>query len=183
MSSTGWFVLLVAAVGVERIIELVVSERHIRWAKARGGVEVGRGHYPAMVVLHVGLLVGSVLEVVMLQRVFYPWLGWPMLVGVVAAQTLRWWCIGTLGKQWNTRIVVVPGAGRVASGPYRKLRHPNYVAVAAEGVCLPLVHTAGITATVFTVANGLLMRARVTTENEALRMLDEPPTLKTAAPQ
>jgi methyltransferase len=81
-----------------------------------------------MVVLHVGLLVGSVAEVVLLGRVFLPWLGWPMLAGVVAAQALRWWCIRTLGPQWNTRVVVVPGAQRVNTGPYRYLRHPNYVA-------------------------------------------------------
>lgn len=171
MTSTAWFVLLVAAVGVERVVELVISQRHITWAMARGGVEVGRDHYAAMVVIHVGLLVGSVVEVVVLGRVFLPWLGWPALVGVVLAQGLRWWCIGTLGRQWNTRIVVVPGAGRVTTGPYRWLRHPNYVAVAVEGVCLPLVHTAWITATTFTVANAWVMRRRVTAENRALALL------------
>lgn len=171
MTSTAWFVLLVAAVGVERVVELVISQRHVTWAKARGGVEIGRDHYPAMVAIHVGLLAGSIVEVVVLGRVFLPWLGWPALVGVVLAQGLRWWCIGTLGRQWNTRIVVVPGAGRVTTGPYRWLRHPNYVAVAVEGVCLPLVHTAWITATTFTVANAWVMRRRVTTENRALAML------------
>src|SRR5829696_2067297 len=75
MTSIGWFIALVAAVGVERLVELVLSQRHIAWAKAQGGVEVGAGHYPAMVVLHVGLLVGSVLEVVVLSRAFYPQLG------------------------------------------------------------------------------------------------------------
>jgi methyltransferase len=173
VTSTAWFVLLVAAVGLERLVELVVSQRHIAWATARGGVEVGRDHYPAMVAIHVGLLVGSVVEVVVLGRVFFPWLGWPALGGVVLAQCLRWWCIATLGRQWNTRIVVVPGAGRVTSGPYRRLRHPNYVAVAVEGVCLPLVHTAWVTATIFTLANAWVMRQRVTAENRALALLDD----------
>lgn len=166
--------LLVAAVGVERLVELVVSQRHIAWAMERGGVELGRSHYPAMVMIHVGLLVGSVVEVVVLGRAFFPWLGWPALGGVVLAQGLRWWCIATLGQQWNTRIVVVPGAGRVTTGPYRWLRHPNYVAVAVEGVCLPLVHTAWITATTFTVANAWVMRQRVTAENRALALLGGP---------
>ena len=172
MSSTTWFVVLVLAVSVERLFELSISQRHIAWAKARGGVEVAGGHYPAMVLLHVGLLVGSVVEVVVLSRAFYPWLGWVMFVGVLVAQGLRWWCIGALRQQWNTRVVVVPGAGRVTSGPYRFARHPNYVAVATEGVCLPLVHTAWITAAVFTVCNAVLMRTRITAEDRALKMLD-----------
>jgi methyltransferase len=172
MTSTGWFVLLVAAVGVERIVELVISQRHIAWAKARGGIEVGRAHYPAMVAIHLWLLVGSVLEVVLLSRVFLPWLGWPALVGVLLAQGLRWWCIATLGPQWNTRVVVVPGAGRVAAGPYRWLRHPNYLAVVVEGVCLPLVHTAWITASTFTVANAWVLRRRIAVEDAALRQLE-----------
>jgi methyltransferase len=101
-----------------------------------------------------------------------------MLVGVVCAQALRWWCIRTLGMQWNTRVVVAPGAGRVAAGPYRRLRHPNYVAVTVEGFCLPLVHTAWITATVFSVCNAFLLRARIRAENRALALLDD----TTAAP-
>jgi methyltransferase len=172
VTSTGWFVVLIAAVGVERLIELVVSQRHVAWALARGGVEYGRGHYPAMVVLHVGLLVGAVAEVVLLDRIFLPWLGWPMLVLVLLAQGLRWWCIVTLGPQWNTRVVVVPGAGRVTSGPYRWLRHPNYVAVAVEGASLPLVHTAWITSTVFTVLNAFLLRTRIGVEHRALALVD-----------
>ncbi|MGB2838814.1 MAG: isoprenylcysteine carboxylmethyltransferase family protein [Actinomycetes bacterium] len=172
MTSTGWFVLLIVAVAVERVVELQLSQRNIRWAIAHGGREVGRAHYPAMVVIHVGLLVGSVLEVVLLGRAFLPWLGWPALVGVALAQALRWWCIATLGKQWNTRIVVIPGAGRVRTGPYRRLRHPNYVAVVVEGVCLPLVHTAWITATTFSLANAWVLRRRVVAENEALTLLD-----------
>lgn len=172
MTSTGWFVVLIAAVGVERVAELVISQRHVAWALARGGVEYGRSHYPAMVVLHVGLLVGAVAEVVVLDRVFLPWLGWPMLVLVLLAQALRWWCIATLGPQWNTRVVVVPGAGRVTAGPYRWVRHPNYVAVVAEGVSLPLVHTAWITSTVFTVLNAFLLRTRIRVENRALALVD-----------
>ncbi|HEX5017181.1 MAG TPA: isoprenylcysteine carboxyl methyltransferase family protein [Actinomycetes bacterium] len=173
MTSTGWFILLVAAVGVERIVELIVSQRNIRWALERGGVEFGRGHYPAMVALHVALLGGSVLEVVLLDRVFLPWLGWPMLLGVLLAQGLRWWCIVTLGPQWNTRIVVVPGMSRVTAGPYRHLRHPNYVAVAVEGFCLPLVHTAWITSLTFTACNAVLMKLRIGTEERALQLLDD----------
>ena len=141
-----WYVVLIAAVAIERIAELVVSQRNLAWSRARGGVEFGARHYPAMVTLHTGLLAGCLLEAIALQRPFLPALGWPMLAVVLAAQALRWWCITTLGHQWNTRVVVVPDASRVTGGPYRFVPHPNYVAVVLEGVALPLVHTAWITA-------------------------------------
>jgi methyltransferase len=91
------------------------------------------------------------------DRPFLPWLGWPMLALVVASQALRWWCVATLGHQWNTRVIVVPGLPLVSAGPYRWLRHPNYVAVVVEVVALPLVHTAWVTALVFTLANAAVL--------------------------
>jgi methyltransferase len=168
MTSVGWFTLLVLAVAMERLIELRVARRNLAWARERGGVEVGHDHYAAMVALHVGLLIGSVLEVWLLHRPFLAWLGWPMLALVVLAQLLRWWCIRTLGPQWNTRVVVVPGQPLIHKGPYRHLDHPNYVAVVTEGFALPLVHTAWITASVFTACNALLLRTRLRVENAAL---------------
>jgi len=166
-----WYALLLAAIAVERLAELVVSRRNLAWSRARGGVEFGAGHYPAMVVLHTGLLAGCLLEVIVFDRPFIPALGWSMLAVVVAAQVLRWWCVATLGPQWNTRVVVVPGAARVGDGPYRYFAHPNYVAVVAEGFALPLVHTAWITALVFTALNAALLRTRIRTENTALESL------------
>lgn len=166
------YYLLIAAVAVERVIELIVSKRNARWAFANGGREFGRNHYPVMVILHAGLLVGCVLEVWLLHRPFLPWLGWPMLALVIGAQALRWWCITTLGKHWNTLVIVVPGAPLVCSGPYRWLHHPNYVAVVVEGIALPLVHTAWLTALCFTVANALLLTVRIRVENVALGYTD-----------
>ena len=166
-----WYVLLIALVGLERLAELVVAQRNLAWSRARGGVEVGLSHYPIMVVLHTGLLVGCLVEVFALNRPFIPALGWPMLAIVIAAQGLRWWCITTLGRQWNTRVVVIPGAERVSGGPYRLMSHPNYVAVVAEGIALPLVHGAWITALTFTVLNALLLRKRISIENSALARL------------
>jgi methyltransferase len=166
-----WYVLLVAAVALERVAELVVARRNLAWSRSQGGVEFGAGHYPLMVVLHTGFLAGALVEVIGLHRPFLPVLGWPMLAIVVGAQGLRWWCITTLGRQWNTRVVVVPGAPRVSGGPYRYFSHPNYVAVVAEGIALPLVHTGWITAVVFTVLNAALLRTRIRTENAALASL------------
>ena len=171
----GWFTALVAAVALERLAELVVARRNARWAQARGAVESGAGHYPVMVVLHTGLLAGALLEGWLADRPFLPALGWSMFALVLAGQALRWWCIRTLGPQWNTRILVVPGLPRVRRGPYRVLPHPNYVAVVVEGAALPLVHTAWITAVVFTVLNAVLLRTRIRAENAALRALDTTP--------
>ena len=165
------YVLLIGLVAAERVAELVVSQRNLATSKARGGSEFGAGHYPVMVVLHTALLASCLAEVLVLHRPFIPILGWSMLAVALAAQGLRWWCITTLGWQWNTRVIVVPGAARVTGGPYRYLSHPNYVAVALEGVALPLVHSAWITALAFTALNAALMMARIKVENAALASL------------
>ncbi len=163
---------LILATGAERIVELVLSTRNARKAFSLGGVEYGRGHFPWLVALHTGLLVACIIEVLVTDRPFLPLLGWPMLALVVASQALRYWCIATLGSQWNTRVIVVQGLGLVTRGPYRWLRHPNYLAVVVEGFALPLVHTAWITALVFTVLNAvLLLGFRIPTENRALASL------------
>lgn len=162
---------------VERLVELVISSRNARWAFERGGVETNRRQLPWMIALHVGMLLGALAEVWLLGRPFVPWLGWPMLVIAVLCQAGRYWIIGTLGPQWNTRVIVVPGLPLVTTGPYRWSRHPypvflahpNYVIVAIEGIALPLVHTAWITALAFTVLNAvLLLGFRVPAEDRAL---------------
>lgn len=167
------YVAFVLATGGERIVELIVSTRNAAEAMAQGGVEYGQKHFPWMVGLHTGLLLACIAEVVLLGRPFLPVLGWPMLALAIACQAGRYWVIHSLGHQWNTRVIVVPGWQRVvARGPYRYLTHPNYVIVAVEGIALPLVHTAWITAIVFTVLNAvLLLGFRIPTEDRALREL------------
>jgi methyltransferase len=164
------YTALLVLTGLERLVELVVSRRNARWAFERGGRESGRGHFPVMVALHTALLVGCFVEPLTAGRPFLPWLGIPALVVALAAQGLRYWCIGALGRRWNTRVIVVPGLPLVTRGPYRWLPHPNYVVVAVEGLALPLVWTGWITALVFTVLNAwLLLGVRIPTEERALR--------------
>ncbi|MBO0828041.1 MAG: hypothetical protein J2P24_09690 [Streptosporangiales bacterium] len=165
------YTVLVALVGCERLAELVVTRRNAAWSFARGGVEYGRRHYPWIVALHTGFLFACVVESWLAHRPFVPALGVPMFVLVLAAQALRWWCVASLGHQWNTRVIVVPGLSVVARGPYRLLRHPNYVAVVVELVALPLVHTAWVTAVVVTLLDVPLIAVRVRTENRALATL------------
>lgn len=137
------FHLVVAATALERLAELVLSARNARWSLARGAVESGRGHFPAMVALHTGLLLACVVEVAVAHRPFVPAIGWPALAAVLVAQALRWWCVATLGRRSSARVIVLPDLMLVATGPYRRMRHPHYLAVALEGVALPLVHTSG----------------------------------------
>jgi methyltransferase len=173
MASLIFFTILVALVACERLVELRVSQRNAAWSFARGGQEYGQGHYKYMVVLHTALLVGCVAEAWIFQRSFIAELFFPMLILAVLAQGLRWWVIGTLGHQWNTRIIVVPSLPPVRTGPYRWpwLRHPNYIAVVVEGIALPLIMGCWITALVFTILNAFVLTARIREENKALATL------------
>jgi methyltransferase len=165
------FVVVVALVALERLAELIVSQRNAAWSFARGGHETGQGHYPAMVALHTGFLVAMLVEAFVRRPEVPSALAWSMLALVAVAQALRWWCIATLGPQWNTRVIVVPDLAPVRTGPYRFLAHPNYVAVVVEGIALPLIHACWITAAGFTILNAALLRVRLRVENDALATL------------
>lgn len=163
-----YYYLFIAAIAAERLVELVVSRRHTRWSIANGGREFGRGHYPVMVGMHSLLLVSCIVEVAALHRPFIPWLGWPMVALVAASTVVRWWCVAVLGKHWNPRLIVIPGSPVVERGPYRWLHHPNYTAVIVEVAALPLVHSAWLTAIVFSIANAAVLNVRIRAENLAL---------------
>lgn len=162
------FTLLVVAVAAARLLELRVSNRNVRRLAALGGVEAAPGHYPAMVALHTAFLAACPAEVWLLDRPFLAWLGWPMLALALAAAGLRLWVIRSLDGRWTTRILCLPGAPPVTSGPYRFLRHPNYLAVIIEIFALPLIHTAWLSSAVFSVANALVLRIRIRAEEAAL---------------
>jgi methyltransferase len=167
------YTLLVVLVTIGRVIELRIAARNRRALLARGGVEVAPGHYRWMVLQHTAFLVCCPLEVWLLGRPFLPALGIPMLLLVVLATGLRYWVITTLDGRWTTRIVVLPGSSPVTGGPYKFLRHPNYLAVITEILALPLVHTAWITAVVFSIFNALILRVRIRAEEEALSRMSD----------
>jgi len=162
----GW--ALLGLVALERGVELALSARNARRILRRGGVEAGRGHYPAMVAFHAAFLVACAAEPLAWPS------DWPAAataaggVAVVLAQGLRWWAVGTLGDRWSTRIVVLPGAAPVVRGPYRWLRHPNYLAVAIELLALPLALGAWRTALLASAGNALLLAVRIPAEERAL---------------
>ena len=174
--------VLLGVIACERVAELVVSARHARGLLRRGGVEYGFGHFPVMIALHVALIAGCVLEPLLAHRTFSPVLGVSMLTLTVLANGLRWWCIRTLGSRWTARVIVLPGAPLVRSGPYRWFSHPNYVAVIIEGFALPLTGSAYITAATFTVLNAVLLTVRIRCETRALAAAPAGQTPGPAAP-
>lgn len=163
-----YYYLLVLAIGAERLAELAVARRNARWSMTHGGKEFGRDHYPAMVSMHALLLISCVVETWSLGRPFLWWLGWPMVAVVALSTAVRWRCVSVLGRHWNPRLIVIPDAPLVRRGPYRWMRHPNYTAVAAEVAALPLVHSAWLTAIVFSTANAAVLSVRIRAENAAL---------------
>lgn len=168
MDSRVAFTALVALVALLRLVEVAISARHVRLLKARGAVEFGAEHYPWMVSVHATWLFCCPLEVWVLGRPWLPVLGCPMLALLTVGMALRYWTIRTLGVRWSTRVMVLPGDPLLTGGPYRWLRHPNYLGVVLEFVALPLVHTAWMTAAVFSVLNGMLLRVRIRDEEAAL---------------
>ncbi|MGN7470313.1 isoprenylcysteine carboxyl methyltransferase family protein [Brevibacillus sp. SAFN-007a] len=172
-----FFVAVMAAVCLQRFCELMLAARNARYVRARGGVEVGASHYKYIVLLHLCFFVSLVTEVVATGSAFAlpPW--WAYCFGLfLAAQLLRYWCILSLGKRWNTRILVIPGEEPLRRGPYRLLRHPNYVVVAIELFTLPLTFSAVHTAIAFTLLNAwLLLRVRIPLEEKSVYEGEESP--------
>ena len=166
-------VLLIAGVGLvasQRMLELFYSRRNERKLRARGAVERGGGHYPVIIAVHVLWLVATLLEGLLRGPESPAW--WPVpLAAFLLVQPLRYWAIVSLGENWNTRILVVPGGKLVRRGPYRYFPHPNYVVVVVEVLTFPLIFGAWITAVVFSMLNAALLYVRIRTENRALREL------------
>ena len=167
------FYLLVGFVILQRLLEVVYARFNERLMKKQGAVEAGASHYKWIVLLHVLFFAALISEVVFKGE--RSGAGWPFFLLVfIAAQLLRMWALASLGRYWNTKIIVLPGAKKVKSGPYRWLPHPNYIVVALEIASLPLIFGAWRTAAVFTIANAaLLLLVRIPAEEEALRQLNE----------
>jgi methyltransferase len=160
--------LLALAVLVQRLLELRLARHNEQWARSRGAVEYGARHYPAFFVLHAGWLAAWLSEASIRGPVLAG--GWPAWLALfVGAEMLRYWAIGSLGPRWNTRILVLPGEPPVRRGPYRYLRHPNYLAVAVELAAVPLIFDAWVTALVAGILNAaLLLAVRIPAEERAL---------------
>jgi methyltransferase len=149
-------------------MELAIARQHLRRARTAGGIEQGSSHYKWMVLLHVAFLASCLGEAWLRRPPMRPLLAGFMLAALAGAFALRVWAIRALGDRWTTRVITVPGRSLVVSGPYRWVRHPNYLAVLVETVALPLVHGGWITALTFTPIQAALLAWRIRVEEAAL---------------
>ncbi len=162
---------ILAALAAERLVELGLSRRNARRAFEQRAVESGVAHYWAMVAVHALFLVACAAEVSFVPRRTPALVQSIALIATLGAQALRYWAVWTLGDRWNTRIIVIPGAEPVTAGPYRFMRHPNYLAVAIEMAAVPVMGGAYATAIAFSIANAVLLAIRIPAEEHALGAL------------
>lgn len=162
--------VILALVTLQRLGELVLSRRNTERLLAQGAVEVGANHYPLIVLVHAGWLTA-----------LWIWgrnqdVNLAALAGFLVLQGLRVWILAALGPRWTTRIVVLPGAPLIASGPYRYFPHPNYAVVLGEIALLPLALHLPRLALIFTLVNLAVLALRIRVENRALSVSDWPRT-------
>ena len=162
------FSIVISIVILQRLIELLIARRNEKWMLSQGAFEAGAAHYPIMVTMHVAFFISFLLEVVVLGRSLSPF--WMVLLGIfLLTQMARIWCLLSLGKFWNTKIIILPGADVVRRGPYRWLRHPNYLIVSMELLVLPLLFGAYFTAILYSLLNVWMLSVRIPAEEKALK--------------
>ncbi|KGX91934.1 isoprenylcysteine carboxyl methyltransferase [Pontibacillus halophilus JSM 076056 = DSM 19796] len=167
-----FFVYLYGFILVQRLVEVLVAKYNEKWMKERGAVEVAGGHYKYIVIVHTLFFISILLEAYPKEILLSDWKGF--LLGIFfVTQGFRIWCLSTLGRYWNTKIIILPGSELVKKGPYKIMKHPNYFIVAVEFVVIPLLFSAYVTAIVFPLLHGLLMLIRIPHENRALEKISE----------
>jgi methyltransferase len=166
------FFLFIAFIIFQRLTELAIARKNEKWMKSQGALEFGSGHYPAMVLIHSAFILSIIAEVVFFHRELFAY--WPVLMVLfVLTQLMRVWALISLGPYWNTKIIVLPGAKIIKKGPYRLIKHPNYVIVALELIIIPLMFNAYWTAAIFTILNMVILSVRIPAEEKALAQLTQ----------
>jgi methyltransferase len=165
--------VLIGLIIVQRLTELRLSKHHELHLRERGAVEVGREHYPWLVSMHVAFFVVLILEVFLLRRQPAPWWWLPFTL-LLLAQVVRAWSMTTLGEHWTTRLLIVPGEVPIQRGPYKFLRHPNYLVIIVELATIPLIFQAYLTAAIFSILNAIILAIRIPIEEEALKVAARP---------
>ncbi|MBP3952589.1 isoprenylcysteine carboxyl methyltransferase family protein [Bacillus suaedae] len=160
--------IFITIVIAQRMAEVMIANRNAKWIVSQGGYEVGRDHYKYIVMVHSLFFIALLIEVSLSRNTATTWAIAPLIVFLIA-QVGRVWALSSLGRFWNTRIMILPGAKVIAKGPYRFLRHPNYVIVITELAVLPLIFQAYWTAIIFTVINALILSVRIKKEEQALQ--------------
>nr|WP_193747877.1 isoprenylcysteine carboxyl methyltransferase family protein [Neobacillus niacini] len=166
------FFIFISVLIIQRLLELVIARRNEKWMKKQGAIEFGMKHYQFIVLMHSLFFIVLFFEKIIFSRELSSF--WPLLAAVfVSAQLIRVWAISSLGRYWNTKIIVLPNVEVVRKGPYRIIKHPNYLVVSIELLVVPLFFGAYITACLFTLLNVLMLSIRIPAEEKALRELTE----------
>ncbi|WP_099158315.1 isoprenylcysteine carboxyl methyltransferase family protein [Virgibacillus ndiopensis] len=164
---TTWMWILLGVIICQRLVELIIAKRNEQWMKNRGGIEQGEKHYKWFVILHIMFFL-SILFEVSINSVNDRHLNYLLFSIFLAVQIGRVWCIQTLGRFWNTKIIVLPGVSILKKGPYKYIKHPNYLIVLVELIVIPMLYGAYITAILFPLFHIGLLRIRVPREEKAL---------------
>jgi len=165
------FWIFIAILIVQRISELLLARRNERVVRAKGAREYDEKGYKVIVLMHVFFFISLITEYILLGRTLnHYWL--PLLILLLLTQILRYWAISTLGYYWNTKILVTPNTRPAQGGPYKYIRHPNYLAVIIEIVIIPLIFSCYLTSVIFTILNLLLLKRRIRLEEKALSALN-----------
>ncbi|WP_342028664.1 isoprenylcysteine carboxyl methyltransferase family protein [Oceanobacillus limi] len=159
--------ILIFFIICQRLVELVIAKRNERWMKARGGIEKGEAHYKWFIYLHILFFLSILIEVLIQDRSYHQ-LNYLFFFIFVLAQLGRIWCIHTLGRFWNTKIIVLPRVALIKKGPYKYVKHPNYVIVAVELFIIPMLFGAYLSAVTFPLLHILLLKIRIPSEEKAL---------------
>ena len=155
-------VIILALVTLQRLGELAIARRNTRALLDQGAYEVAPAHYPLIVLVHT-LWLGALWWLALGREIL-----WPLIAVFLLLQLGRLWVLATLGRRWTTRIIVLPGAPLVARGPFRFVKHPNYLVVTAEIAVLPLAFGLSQVALIFSLLNAAVLAIRIRAENRAL---------------
>ncbi|MCA1058391.1 hypothetical protein LCL96_05570 [Rossellomorea aquimaris] len=163
-----YFVLFFSVLVIQRLVELFIAKSNEKWMKKQGAKEYGQSHYRMMVAIHIAFFISLLIEGGVFHSGVNPF--WPLLLaGFILTQLVRIWAIASLGKYWNTKIIVLPKADVVAKGPYKHLKHPNYLIVTLELLIIPLLFNAFWTLFIFALLNQFILSIRIPLEEHALK--------------
>ena len=157
------FIIYITLLIIQRFSELTIARRNEKWLRSQGAIEYGREHYPFIVTMHTLFFVSMIIE-----YIFSPHMNinWVFLILVVMVMSFKFWALSSLGKYWNTKIFRIPGVYPVKKGPYKFLKHPNYMEVVLEIALIPLVFHLYLTAILFTILNAVMLYVRIKVEEK-----------------
>ena len=158
-----YFTIFIIFFILQRLSELYIARGNEKWLLSQGAVQYGQSHYPFIIALHTGFIISIIAEYFLRDQ---PPISWIFLAIFIAVLLFKYWALSSLGKYWNTKIYRVPGVYPVKKGPYKFLKHPNYMEVVCEIAIIPLVFHLYYTAVIFTVLNAIMLTVRITVENK-----------------